>query len=314
MKRALVCGASGFIAGYLIRKLKGEGYWVRGVDIRLPVYPVPLDEFKRLDLRWKEDVWEALRGNFDEVYQLAANNGGLGYLLSEECEIVHDNALINTNMIHAAAESSVPRYFFSSSSCVYPDMGIGAPMITEDGAYPAYPDNEYGWEKLYAERVALTYARYYPIQVRIARFMSVYGVDGPWYGGREKVLPALCRKAIRAADGGELEIWGDGTAIRTETYATDTVEGIYMLMQSDLAGPVNIGSDERYTIDEFADMVIELSGKKLAKKYIAGPVGVLARNFSIERIRSLGWEPQIPIEMGLAKLYNWIEKEMCDTS
>ena len=310
MKRALVCGASGFIAGHLIRKLRREAYWVRGVDIRDLPPDREVDSFVRVDLRHAGACHTALAGGFDEVYQLAANVGGMGYTHVEECEIMHDNALININMIHAAAEMEIPRYFFSSSACVYRDMGLDEPMITEEEAYPAHPDNEYGWEKLYAERIALTYARRYPIQVRIARFDSVFGPDAPWRGGREKVLPAFCRKAIEAEDGGDFEIWGNGTAVRTEIYVTDTVEGVYALMQSDLEGPTNIGSDVRHSVNEFADMAIELSGKKLTKKHIDGPVGVRARNFGTERIRSLGWGPQVPLEVGLKRLYNWIEGEM----
>jgi len=313
MKRALVCGASGFIAGHLISKLKGEGYWVRGVDIK-PAGEAftAVDDWITLDLRRPENCARALLvpGGLDEVYQLAANVGGMGYTAVEECEIMHDNALININMIHTAAKMGIPRYFFSSSACAYRDMGPDEPMITEEGAYPAHPDNEYGWEKLYAERIALAYARHSPIQVRVARFDSAFGPGAPWSGGREKVLPAFCRKAIEAGDGGNFEIWGDGTAIRTEIYVTDTVEGIYALMQSDLEGPTNIGSDERYSVNEFADMVIELSGKKLTKKHIDGPVGVQARNFSTERIRSLGWKPEVPLEVGLMRLYTWIEREM----
>lgn len=307
-KRALVCGAGGFIGGYLVRKLKQEGYWVRGVDIRNSIQPMPADEFKILDLCWMEDVWEALRGGFDEVYQLAAHQGGLGYTPFAECEIMHDNVLINTNMIHAAAESGVPRYFFSSSVCVYRDMGADATVISEAGVYPAQPDNEYGWEKLYTERMLLAYARRYPMQARIARFESAYGPYSPWEGGQEKVLPALCRKAIDAK--GPLEIWGDGTAVRPATYVTDTVNGVYALMQSDLEGPVNIGADERPTVNDLADAVIEASGKKLTKKYVEGPVGVQARNFSKARIRSLGWEVQVPLGEGIRQLYAWVEGEM----
>ena len=311
MRRALVCGAGGFIGGYLVRKLKQEGYWVRGVDIRTSIQPMPADEFKILDLRWMEGVWEALRGGFDEVYQLAAHMVGMGTMSLEECAIMHNNILINTHMIHAAAESGVLRYFFSSSVCVYRDMGADTPVISEEGVYPAQPDNEYGWEKLYAERMLLAYARHYPMQARIARFESAYGPYAPWSGGREKVLPAFCRKAIKAEDGGSLEIWGDGTAIRPHTYVTDTVEGVYALMQSDLEGPVNIGSSERPTVSDLAGAVIEASGKALTKKYVEGPVGVQARNFGKERIRSLGWEAQMPLGLGVRQLYAWVEGEMC---
>jgi GDP-D-mannose 3',5'-epimerase len=246
MKRALVCGAGGFIGGHLVKKLKREGYWVRGVDIKPHEFaPTQADEFLLLDLRDPENCRKALTlpdGTFDEVYQLAADMGGMGFISVAECEVLHNNALINIHMAHTAATMGVPRYFFSSSVCVYRDMEPDEPPLTEDDAIPANPDNEYGWEKLYAERVAMAYGRRYGMQVRIARFENCYGPEGTWTGGREKAPAAICRKVAEAEDGGTIEVWGDGTAIRVFTYVDDLVDGIYTLMHSDLEGPVNHGN------------------------------------------------------------------------
>ena len=330
MKRALVCGAGGFIAGHLIKKLKREGYWVRGVDLKPHEFtppPVPpnvggqADEFLLLDLRDPQNCRQALTlpdGTFDEVYQLAADMGGMGFISVAECEVLRNNALINIHMAHTAAEMGVPRYFFSSSVCVYRDMQPGEPELTEDDAIPAKPDNEYGWEKLYAERVAMAYGRRYGMQVRIARFENCYGPEGTWRSGREKAPAAICRKVAEAEDGGIIEVWGDGTAIRNFTYVDDLVEGIYLLTQSDpsagsgqrLEGPVNIGGDEYVTVDQLVDTVIGVSGKRIYKKYVEGPVGVHARNFSKARIRSLGWEAKVSLREGIACTYPWIEAQV----
>jgi GDP-D-mannose 3',5'-epimerase len=314
MKKALVCGAGGFIGGHLVKKLKREGYWVRGVDIKEHEFaPTQADEFRLLDLREPHNCWEALMvggGTFDEVYQLAADMGGMGFIHSAECEIMHNSALINVHMIDTAARMGVPRYFFSSSVCVYRDMQPGEPALTEDDAVPANPDNEYGWEKLYAERAAQTYARHYPIQVRIARFQNCYGPEGTWTGGREKAPAAICRKVATAEDGGTIPVWGDGSAIRAYTYVDDMVEGVYTLMQSDLEGPVNIGGEEYVTVDELVNTVIKVSGKRIHKEYVEGPVGVEARNFSKARIRSLGWEAKISLREGLGYTYSWIEAQV----
>ena len=315
MRRALVCGAGGFIGGHLVKKLKREGYWVRGVDIKHHEFaPTQADEFLLLDLRDPGNCRQALTlpdgGTFDQVYQLAADMGGMGFISVAECEVLHNNALINIHMAHAAAETGVPRYFFSSSVCVYRDMEPGEPPLTEEDAIPANPDNEYGWEKLYAERVAMAYGRHYPMKVRIARFENCYGPEGTWTGGREKAPAAICRKVAEAEDGGTIEVWGDGTAIRNYTYVDDLVEGIYMLIQSNLEGPVNIGGEEYVTVDELVKTVIEVSGKKIDVKYVEGPVGVQARNFSKARIRSLGWEAKISLREGIARTYRWIEEQV----
>src|SRR5574337_137329 len=244
MKRALVCGAGGFIGGHLVKKLKREGYWVRGADIIPREFgPTQADEFLLLDLRNRENCRQALTlpdgVAFDEVYQLAADMGGMGFISVAECEVLHNNALINIHMTHAAAEAGVVRYFFSSSVCIYRDMQPDEPPVTEDDAIPANPDNEYGWEKLYAERVAMAYGRRAPMRVRVARFENCYGPEGTWTGGREKAPAALCRKVAEAKDGGTIEVWGDGTANRVFTYVDDLVDGVFALMHSDLDVPVN---------------------------------------------------------------------------
>ena len=315
MKKAVVCGAGGFIGGHLVKKLKCEGYWVRGVDIKEHEFaPTAADEFLLLDLRQPGSCAAAVApcadGPLDEVYQLAADMGGMGFIHSAECEILHNSTLINIHMIQAAAQQAVPRYFYSSSACVYPDMEPGAPEMTEDEVLPAHPDNEYGWEKLYAERVALAYERRYGMAVRIARFQNCYGAEGTWRGGREKAPAAICRKVAEADDGGTVEVWGDGTAVRSYTHVNDMVDAIYRLMRSDLRGAVNIGSPQYVTVNELVAAVASVAGKQIHIKYVDGPVGVHSRNFSNARIYSTGWRPQIPLEEGIALTYPWIEAQV----
>ena len=300
MKKALVCGAGGFIAGHLVKKLKREGYWVRGVDIKEHEFaPSQADEFQLLDLRKAENCLCALtipEGAFDEVYQLAADMGGMGFIHSAECEIMRNSALINIHMTHYAWKLGVPRYFFSSSVCVYRDMLPGEPQMTEAEAIPANPDNEYGWEKLYAERIAQAYERNRGMKVRIARFQNCYGPEGTWTGGREKAPAALCRKVAEIEDGGAIEVWGDGTAIRSYTYVDDMIDGIFMLMHSDLQGAVNIGSPQYVSVDELAETIAEVSGKDFIFKHVEGPVGVQSRNFSNVRIYSIGWKSRYDLK------------------
>jgi len=314
VKKALVCGAGGFIAGHLVKKLKHEGYWVRGVDIKEHEFaPTQADEFMVLDLREPGNCQTALTiggGPFDEVYQLAADMGGMGFIHTAECEIMHNSMLINVHMTHHAAQMGVPRYFFSSSVCVYRDMQPGEPEMTEAEAVPANPDNEYGWEKLYSERMAQAYSRHYPMQVRIARFQNCYGPEGTWTGGREKAPAAMCRKIAEVEDGGTIEVWGDGTAIRSYTYVDDMVDGIYMLMQSDLEGAANIGCPQYVTVDELVETVAEVSGKTIHIQHVEGPVGVQSRNFSNERIYSLGWEAKFDLKAGIEKTYPWVEQQV----
>lgn len=314
MKKALVCGAGGFIGGHLVTKLKKEGYWVRGVDIKEHEFaPTAADEFLLLDLREPENCQAALsleHGTFDEVYQLAADMGGMGFISFAECEVMRNNALINIHMTHTAAQRRIPRYFFSSSVCVYRDMDPGEPEMTEEEAIPANPDNEYGWEKLYGERVAMAYARRYAMNVRIARFQNCYGPKGTWTGGREKAPAAICRKVAEAEDRGTIEVWGDGTAVRSYTYVSDMVDGVYMLMQSDLEGPANIGSPEYVSVDELVATVIEVSGKRIKVKHVEGPVGVQSRNFTNARIHCLGWRANMSLREGIGYTYPWIDAQV----
>ena len=314
MKKALVCGAGGFIGGHLVRKLQREGYWVRGVDIKPHEWsPDAADEFMLADLREPENCCKALTlagSGFDEVYQLAADMGGMGFIHSAECEILHNSALINIHMISTASEMGVPRYFFSSSVCVYRDMKFGEPEMTEAEAIPANPDNEYGWEKLYAERMAQAFARNRGIQVRIARFQNCYGPEGTWTGGREKAPAAICRKVAMAEDGGEIEVWGDGSAVRSYTSVEAMVNGIYLLMQSELEEAANIGCPEYVTVDELVQTVAEVAGKKVNIKHVPGPVGVQSRNFSNARIYSLGWESKFWLNDGIQRTYPWIAQQV----
>jgi len=311
MKKAVVCGAGGFIGSHLVKKLKREGYWVRGVDLKRPEFaPTAADEFLQLDLRERPNAEKAVAGGLDEVYQLAADMGGMGFIHSAETEIMRNSVLININMTHAAAQAGIPRYFFSSSVCIYRDMKPGEPEMTEEGAYPALPDNEYGWEKLYSERMALAYGRRYGMTVRIARFQNCYGPEGTWTGGREKAPAAMCRKIAEAPDGGTIEAWGDGSAIRSYTYIDDMLDGIYRLMQSDLGVPANIGCPEYVTVQELIDIVAKAAGKKINVKWIPGPVGVQSRNFSNDKIYSLGWKSRFPLKAGIALTYPWVHEQV----
>jgi nucleoside-diphosphate-sugar epimerase len=314
MKRALVCGAGGFVGGHLVQRLKDEGYWVRGVDIKEHEFrSLPADEFCLLDLREREGAEAALTlpdGPFDEVYQLAADMGGMGFIHSAECEIMRNSALVNINMTHAAANAGVKRYFFSSSVCVYRDMQPGEPEMDESGAYPAMPDNEYGWEKLYAERMAQAYGRRYGMAVRIARFQNTYGPYGTWTGGREKAPAAICRKVAEAEDGGTIEVWGDGSAIRSYTYVSDLVDGIFRLTHSDLEGACNIGCPQYVSVNELVETVAKVAGKRIHVRHVDGPVGVQSRNFSNARMESIGWKAKVFLEEGIGRTYPWIEEQV----
>lgn len=320
MKCALVSGAAGFIGGHLVRRLKAEGYWVRGVDIREPPFSASAaDEFALIDLRDPAGARAAVEpprgsgGALDEVYHLAADMGGMGYIESAECDIMRSNVLMDVNMIEAAAAKGVGRFFYSSSVCVYRDMAPGEPALAEDDAYPAIPDNEYGWEKLYAERVVMAYARRFGFAARIARFQNCYGPEGAWTGGREKAPAAICRKVAEANDGGRIEVWGDGTAVRSYTYIDDMVDGIRRLMASELTGPVNIGSPEYVSVSQLVETVVAVSGKTLDVAYVPGPVGVRSRNFSNARIYSTGWRARVPLADGVAQTYEWIAAQVRGT-
>ena len=315
MKRALVCGAGGFIGSHLIKRLKREGYWVRGADLRLPEFsPTAADDFLIADLREEKNCQAAVKAPkgsvFDEVYQLAADMGGMGFIQSAECEIMRNSALINIHMIHSSASAGIKRYFFSSSACVYRDMELDESELSEAQAYPARPDNEYGWEKLYAERMAMAYGRRTKMNIRLARFQNCYGPEGTWQGGREKAPAALCRKVAEAEDGGTIEVWGDGTATRAFTYIDDLVEGIRLLMNSSLEDGVNIGRQEYVTVDQLAMTVVEISGKTIHFKHVQGPVGVKARNFRNDRITSIGWISRFTLRDGLSRTYPWIKAQV----
>jgi len=311
MKQAVVCGAGGFIGSHLVKRLKREGYRVRGVDIKCPEFaPSEADEFLLLDLRKPENCEAAVAGRPAEVYQLAADMGGMGFIHSAECEIMRNSALINIHMTDAAAKAGVPRYFFSSSVCVYRDMQPGEPELPEAGAYPAMPDNEYGWEKLYAERMAMAFGRRTGMIVRIARFQNCYGPEGTWRGGREKAPAAISRKVAEVEDGGTIEVWGDGSAVRSYTYVDDMVDGIVRLMWSDLEGAVNIGCPQYVTVNELAETVARVARKKISVRHIPGPVGVHSRNFSNERIYSIGWRSRFHLEDGIRLTYPWVEAQV----
>lgn len=314
-KKALVCGAGGFIGSHLVKRLKKDRYWVRGVDLKHPEFsPVAADEFLILDLREEQNCQWAVKdpngAPFDEVYQLAADMGGMGFIQAAECEIMRNSALINIHMVYSSATAGVKRYFFSSSACVYRDMEPGEAELAEEQAYPALPDNEYGWEKLYAERMAMAYGRRYGMAIRLARFQNTYGPEGTWRGGREKAPAALCRKVAEAEEGGTIEVWGSGDAMRAYTYIDDLIEGVRMLMDSNLENGVNIGRREYVSVDELAWTVVEISGKKIQLKHVEGPVGVKARNFTNDRITSIGWKSRFSLREGLAKTYPWIKAQV----
>jgi len=287
------------------------------VDIKHPDFsPSAAQEFLLLDLRNATEARGALvtskanRCDFDEVYQLAADMGGMGFIHSAECEIMRNSALVNSNMIDAAATLGARRYFFSSSVCIYRDMAAGEPELTEEQAYPALPDNEYGWEKLYAERMAMVYGRRYNMAIRIARFQNCYGPEGTWTGGREKAPAAICRKIAEVADGGSIDVWGDGTAVRSYTYVDDMVDGIRRLMLSDLQGPTNIGSPEYVTVKELVEITADVAGKRVNIKWTEGPVGVRSRNFSNGKIFSTGWKAQVSLKEGVGRTYQWIAEQV----
>lgn len=315
-KRALVCGAGGFIGTHLVKRLKADGYWVRGADIKPPQFePTEADSFVYVDLRKYHRCIAALdvQGGFHEVYQLAADMGGMGFISAAECEIMRNNSLINSNMIDAAVRVGVPKYFFSSSVCIYPAMLPGDEQLTEYDAYPANPDNEYGWEKLYAERMIQAYERKYGIIARIARFQNCYGPLGTWQGGREKAPAAICRKVAMTEDNGTIEIWGTGSAVRGYTYVDDIVDGIRVMMECKQAvlSPVNLGTDEQYTVNDLVATVAKVSGKNILTRSVPGPVGVPSRDFSKARAALLlGWSARWSLAGGIKKTYEWIADQI----
>ncbi len=316
-KNCLVTGAAGFIGSNLCKFLKDKAYWVRGVDIRVPEFMHTediVDEWVTLDLRAWDNCVQATK-DIDHVYNLAANMGGIGYITAVHAEVASDNIRINANMLEASRVNHIERFFFSSSACVYPvykQTSPNIPPLKESDAYPADPDNEYGWEKLFTERLCMNYAKDYGMTCRIARYHNIYGPRGTWAGGREKSPAALCRKVAEAPDGGTITIWGDGKQTRSFCYIDDCLEGTYRLMMSNHDQPLNIGSERMITIDDLADIIIRISGKDLHKTYdLRKPQGVRGRasdNTMAKRI--LNWEPQVPLEQGLARTYAWIKGQV----
>ncbi len=317
MKTALVLGAGGFIGNHLVNRLKKEGYRVRGVDLKNPDFGASAaDEFVIGDLREQTICRSVLDTPFDEVYQLAADMGGAGYLFTGEndANVMHNSATINLNIVHQAHLVSVGKIFYSSSACMYPAYNQedpDNPNCAESSAYPADPDSEYGWEKLFSERLYLSYARNFGLAVRIARFHNIFGPLGTWNGGKEKAPAAVCRKVAEARDGGSIEIWGDGKQTRSFLYIDECLEGVRRLMQSNFTGPVNIGSQEMVSIDQLADTVMKIAGKKLTLKHIDGPMGVRGRNSDNRLIREkLDWAPSEPLAKGLKRTYEWIGSQV----
>jgi len=317
MKKALVCGAGGFIGGHLVKKLKLEGFWVRGVDLKHNEHnESQADEFIIGDLTNPIVVSQILDFSFDEVYQLAADMGGAGYIFTGEndANVMHNSATINLNIANQAAKSKVKKLFYSSSACMYPSYNQedpDNPKCFEDSAYPAAPDSEYGWEKLFSERLYFAYNRNYGLNVRVARFHNIFGPYGTWNGGKEKAPAALCRKVAEAEDNGFIEIWGDGKQTRSFLYIDECLEAMRRLMDSDFIGPVNIGSEEMVTINELGEMVIEIAGKKLAIRNIPGPTGVRGRNSDNNLIKEkLGWSPTQLLHKGISETYVWVSQQV----
>jgi nucleoside-diphosphate-sugar epimerase len=316
-KRALVCGAGGFIGSHLVKRLKREGFWVRGIDLKYPEFgETQADDFIIGDLRDPVTCRYAVDLPFHEVYQLAADMGGAGFVFTGEndADIMHNSALINLNMLEACHRRNVKRAFYSSSACMYPEhnqMDPDNPNCSEDSAYPANPDSEYGWEKLFSERLYLAFQRNYGMEVRIARYHNIFGPEGTWTGGRAKAPAALCRKVAETPEGGEIEIWGDGLQTRSFLYVDECLEGTLRLTRSDWTGPVNIGSDEMVTINGLAQMIMDVAGKQLTVRHIPGPQGVRGRNSDNRLIEaSLGWRPRQPLRDGIAETYAWIASEV----
>jgi nucleoside-diphosphate-sugar epimerase len=316
VETALVCGAGGFIGHHLVRRLKREGVWVRGVDLKFPRFSdTDSDDFMLGDLCDSDFVRHVVDRRFEEVYQLAADMGGAGYIFTGEndADIMTNSAMINLNMLDACHKRRLPRIFYSSSACMYPEYNQRDPLnpkCAEDTAYPAAPDSEYGWEKLFSERLYLAYMRNYGITVRIARYHNIFGPEGSWNDGKEKAPAALCRKVAMAEDG-IVEIWGDGKQTRSFLYIDECIEGTIRLMRSSFTDPVNIGSDKMVTIDQLVDDIAEIANKKIEKRHIPGPVGVRGRNSDNRLIREgLGWAPEQPLREGLVPTYNWIYNQV----
>jgi nucleoside-diphosphate-sugar epimerase len=328
MKKALVLGAGGFIGNHLVNRLKSEGYWVRAADLKYPEYSkTSADDFVIADLTKYNECsllmlapgqhsLDEKENAFDEVYQLAADMGGAGYIFSgdNDAVLMHNSAQINLNIAELCKQFNVKKVFYSSSACMYPAYNQedpNNPKCSEESAYPAAPDSEYGWEKLFSERLYLAYARNFGMNIRIARFHNIFGPMGTWNGGREKAPAAICRKVLTAKDGEEIEIWGDGEQTRSFLYIDECIEGVRKLMQSDFTGPVNIGSDEMVTINQLVDIAASMESKTLVKKHISGPLGVRGRNSDNDLIfKKLNWKPNYPLHKGIYNVYRWIKVQM----
>lgn len=317
MKKALVCGAGGFIGSQLAKQLKKEGFWVRGIDLKFPEFSRTVaDDFILCDLRDPSNCRLAIDQRFDEVYQLAADMGGAGFIFTgnHDADIMHNSAQINLNVLNTCHKRNIKRIFYSSSACMYPEHHQIDPLnpnCEESSAYPANPDSEYGWEKLFSERLYLAFHRNYGVESRIARFHNIFGPEGTWDEGREKAPAAICRKVAECAESGTIDIWGDGLQTRSFLYIDECVHGIRRLMQSDWTGPVNIGSDEKVTINQLVEMVAKIAGKRIAIRHIPGPQGVRGRNSDNRLIlEKLEWKPSQPLNVGLEVTYQWIHQQV----
>jgi nucleoside-diphosphate-sugar epimerase len=316
-KNVIVCGAGGFIGGHLVNRLKAEGYWVKGVDLKENEYGnMAADEFIIGDLRDHRICERLFDRNIDEIYQLAADMGGAGYIFTgdHDADVMHNSATINLNILDLARKYNVKKIFYSSSACIYPEynqLDPKNPKCSEDSAYPAAPDSEYGWEKLFSERLYFSYQRNYGIEVHVARFHNIFGIQGTWHGGKEKAPAAICRKVAEVMDNSEIEIWGDGNQTRSFLFIDECIEGIRRFMESDFSGPLNIGSDEMVSINELAMMAAEIAKKRIILKHIDGPLGVRGRNSDNVLIKDkLNWAPSLPLKQGISKLYPWILEQI----
>lgn len=317
MRKALVLGAGGFIGNHLVSRLKKEGYYVKGIDLKRPEFSTTeADEFILADLRMPKVSQEHITSDLDEVYQLAADMGGAGYLFSGENDfnVMHNSGMINLNVVDCAIKAKIKRVFFSSSACIYPKMNQldpENPNCKESTAYPADPDSEYGWEKIFSERVYLAALRNYGLNVRIARFHNVYGPLGTWNNGKEKAPAALCRKVAELDEGGKVEIWGDGNQTRSFLYIDDCIDGVLKLMKADFEGPVNIGSEEMVSINTLSEMILNHAGKTAELKHIDGPIGVMGRNSENTLVEEkIGWKPKTSLQVGIGKTYDWIHSQV----